>query len=296
MLFDDEPERQGVWTHFSAYERLDERFELVAVCDPEPERRERAAARRPSVRAFASLPELLDAEPLDVVSLCTPIELHAAQLEECAGRARAVVCEKPLSADLDSGMRALAACEAGGTIVAVNYYKRFEGAVQAAAGLLADGAIGELRTALALYTGPLDAVGSHAVDLLHFLAGELTVVHADGAGALATTAEGATAVLAAAGPRHDLVFEVDVIGSEGRLRILDNCERLELFRFAPSARYGGYRELEERPAPAGPPAERFLPLFLEVADTLDGTPTRLTSDGASALATQATLDRIGDGG
>ena len=100
MLFDDDPKRRRTWTHFSAYERLTDRFDLVAVCDPDagpPGRRAPRAPRRADVRA---LDDLLDAEPLDVVSLCTPIALHAEQVEACAPQVRAIVCEKPLSATL----------------------------------------------------------------------------------------------------------------------------------------------------------------------------------------------------
>jgi predicted dehydrogenase len=296
LLFDEDEKRQGVWTHFTAYERLEDRFELVAVCDIDERRRALASARRPSVRPFDSLTELLAAVPLDVVSLCTPIELHSGQVVECAGRVRAIVCEKPLSSDLESGERATAACAYAGTALAVNYYKRFAGPVQEAARLLAAGTIGAVRGASALYSGPLDAVGSHAIDLLQFLVGPLRIEHVVRVGdretAVGTFGSEGMATVATTGPRHDLVFELDLIGSEGRLRILDNCDRLELFRFAESAHYDGYRELTAQTAIESPAAEAFLPLFLEVAALLDGTRARLTSDGASALQTQLALDRI----
>ena len=95
-----------------------------------------------------------------------------------------------------------------------------------------------------------------------------------------------------AGPREDLLFEVDVVGSEGRLRILDNCARLEFAHFEESSRYGGYRELARAAAAAvDDEGEPFLLLFAELADALDGLgEAGLTSSGASALATQSILD------
>ena len=299
LLFDRDAKRQGVWTHFSAYERLADRFELVAACDPDLERRELAAARRPSLRVFESLGELVASCPVDVVSLCTPIELHARQIEECAGSVRAIVCEKPLGTDASLGERAVEACAAAGTVLAVNYYKRFEATVQAARSVLADGSLGEVQTAIGLYSGPLDAVGSHAVDLLRFLLGPLEVRTAARQGqretALLTFGRQGMAMLSATGPREDLVFELDLIGSAGRLKLLDNCARLELSRFAESARYGGYRELVPQPLDAPATVERFVPLFLEVADALDGAMDGLTSDGASALETQRLLDELARG-
>lgn len=292
MLFDDDPNRRRVWTHFSTYERLVDRYELVAVCDPDAERRRLAAARRPGVQVFATLDELLDAEQLDVVSLCTPVDAHAAQVQACAGRVRAIVCEKPLSTDLPSAEAAVGACAASGTLLAVNYYKRFEAAVRETARLIDDGALGTLRAATALYSGPLDEVGSHAIDLLQFLLGPLDVQAANGGSALLGFGDGGVAALVAAGRREDLVFELDIIGSEGRARVLDNCARLETSRFAASSNYAGYREL----VPVGTleaEAEPFLALFTELADAFAGGTTTLTADGASALGTQSLLDTIG---
>ncbi len=280
MLFDDDPGRDRTWTHFSAYERLSDRFELVAVCDPDPARRGRAEDRLQTVRAFATLDEMLDAEPLDVISICTPIPLHAQQVEACAPHARAIVCEKPLSIDARAAESAVGACAASGTLLAVNYYKRFESTVERAAELVADGSIGTVRSATALYAGPLDAVGS------------LEVSGAAGGSALLAFGDAGVAALMSTGAREDLVFEIDLVGSEGRIRILDNCERLVVSHFAPSSRYSGYRELVDATTEGSPPSEPFLSLFSELADVLAGERQGLTSDGTSALRTQAVLDAI----
>jgi predicted dehydrogenase len=292
MLFDDDPSRDRTWTHFSAYERLSDRFELVAVCDTDPARLARASDRLPAVRTFAALEEMLDSEPLDVISICTPISLHTQQVETCAPHARAIVCEKPLSIDLPAAESAVRACAASGTLLAVNYYKRFESSIRRAAHLIAEGSVGAVHSGTALYAGPFDAVGSHAVDLLDFLLGPLGVSAAVGGSALLTFGDAGVAALMSTGPREDLVFEIDVVGAEGRIRIVDNCERLEVSRFTTSTRYGGYRELAPPTNEALAPSEPFLSLFSELADVLDGEREQLTSDGASALRTQAILDAI----
>ena len=291
MLFDEDKSRRRTWTHFSSYERLADRFDLVAVCDPDSERRKTAIARRPSLRAFASLDELLDSEPVDVISICTPIDLHAEQILRCAGRVKAIICEKTISSDTVSGTEAADACNASGTLLAVNYYKRFEASVQIARRLLGDGDLGDVRSASALYSGPLDAVGSHAVDLLRFLVGSLEVASTADASVLFRMTGNSVAALLHAGPRSDLVFEVDIIGTEGRARILENCARLEVSRFAPSGRYDGYRELFDESS-FTESSEPFLLLFTEVADALDGRRDRLTSDASGALHTQRLLDTI----
>ena len=46
MMFDKDPKRKGVWTHFRAYERLEELYDLVAVCDPDVQKLQCAMERR----------------------------------------------------------------------------------------------------------------------------------------------------------------------------------------------------------------------------------------------------------
>jgi predicted dehydrogenase len=296
LLFDEDPKRRGVWTHFSAYERLARHFDLVAVCDIDPVRRKKALDRR-NVRAYESLETMLAEETLDVVSLCTPLDLHAQQILQCAGRVRAIVCEKPLSAVGKQGREAVERCEETGTVLVVNYYKRFEpGVALLRKRLLAK--LGDLRQVIGLYSGPFESVGSHMIDLLRFISGELTLRSAwrsesaaDAWCAVLQGSQGQSAVLLHTGRREDLIFELDVIGTKGRATVSENGSRLLWQRFRASERYSGYRELH----PAGvklPLGERFLPLFHEVRLALGGRRVAWTIDGRDALRTQDLLDSI----
>ncbi|MFC5186342.1 Gfo/Idh/MocA family protein [Actinomadura harenae] len=66
--------------------------EVVAVADPSPHRRAQAG-----VRAYAGLAELLAAESVDVVDVCTPPAYHR-ELSTLALRASCdVICEKPVA-------------------------------------------------------------------------------------------------------------------------------------------------------------------------------------------------------
>jgi len=297
LLFDEDKKRSGVWTHFTAYSRLSDRFKLVAVCEPDPDRRALALARFPGLRCYDNLQAMLSSEHLDVVSLCTPPELHVGQIQACAGKVKAIICEKPLGVDFAASERAVARCRETGTALGINYYKRFDGCVPHARDLLNQNVIGELHYAAALYSDPLEAVGSHALDLLWFLIGPLSlryaaVITADRHAAAFTFGREGAATVVTTGPRERLVFEIDLIGSEGRLRILDNCARLEVYQFCSSPRYSGYRELFLEPARGFQTAERFLPLFVEVAELLDGTRQQLTADGESALKIQHLIEQI----
>ncbi len=69
---------------------------LVAVCDTNAENAAELAMEY-GVKLYLSLEEMLLKEPeLDVVSICTPNGLHAAQSIKCLQALKHVVCEKPM--------------------------------------------------------------------------------------------------------------------------------------------------------------------------------------------------------
>ncbi|MCB4755551.1 MAG: Gfo/Idh/MocA family oxidoreductase [Elusimicrobia bacterium] len=299
LLFDDDKRREGVWTHFTAYERLNNRFDLVAVCELDPEKIKKALKRK-NVRAYKNLPTMLERESLDIVSLCTPPQLHAQHAMECAGKVRAIICEKPLGTDLRSCRQAVYRCRKQNTLLAVNYYKRFEGTIEyLKKQLLNKNRLGRITQALGYYSGPFEAVGSHMVDLARYLLGELEVIRAyvsskedKSFGALMKNRGRTLFHLIPTGKREDLIFEIDIVGRKGRCRVVNNCGEIQWGYFERSKRYSGYRELTVCPSPRLPKKERFLPLFSEVAGKLSGDKTPFTCDGEEALKTQELISSI----
>lgn len=75
-------------------------FQLVAVADPLPERREQARNLLPEARLYADAEELLAREEaLDFVDICTPPQDHPALALAALYRGCHVLCEKPLTLD-----------------------------------------------------------------------------------------------------------------------------------------------------------------------------------------------------
>ena len=58
LLFDEEPKRQEVgeiWTHLSAYLKLEELYEVVAAVDTDPSKFHVIKKRIPGIRCFLSI-------------------------------------------------------------------------------------------------------------------------------------------------------------------------------------------------------------------------------------------------
>ena len=71
--------------------------ELVAICDIRPER----LALYPGKRHYSSYNEMLEKENLDIVDICVPSYFHADYAEAAMKKGINVLCEKPLSLNIE---------------------------------------------------------------------------------------------------------------------------------------------------------------------------------------------------
>lgn len=120
---------------------------FVGACD----RDVRAAQRLAAGSGFATgeLDALLDQRDLHAVYVATPNHAHAAVVARVAARGIAVLCEKPLAADVTDA-RALVAA-AHGRLAGAAFDQRFHPAHQRVAELVATGELGAVTTIRIVY-------------------------------------------------------------------------------------------------------------------------------------------------
>jgi myo-inositol 2-dehydrogenase / D-chiro-inositol 1-dehydrogenase len=99
------------------------------------------------VPAADDVDELLGADDVDAVAICTSTDTHADLIVAAAEAGKAIFCEKPVSLDLAEVDRALAAVEAAGVPFQIGFNRRFDAAHAAVAATVADGRIGEPHVA-----------------------------------------------------------------------------------------------------------------------------------------------------
>lgn len=156
----------------------------------------RAAARRLGFEEWTTDWEALVASPdIDLVSIVTPNCLHAPMALAAAAAGKHVFCEKPLAVSAEEAEQMCRAATAAGVIHAVNFNYRKVPAVQFMHRLLQAGRLGPVRQFRAAYlqdwgndprlprswkfhargsgAGALTGVGSHVIDLAHYLVGPL---------------------------------------------------------------------------------------------------------------------------
>jgi myo-inositol 2-dehydrogenase/D-chiro-inositol 1-dehydrogenase len=107
----------------------------------------RDVAETLGVSAAADVEELLSASDVDAVAICTSTGTHADLIVAAAEAGKAIFCEKPVSLDLATVDRALAAVDAAGVPFQIGFNRRFDPAHAAVAAAVASGEVGEPQLA-----------------------------------------------------------------------------------------------------------------------------------------------------
>jgi predicted dehydrogenase len=246
-------------THAEVY-RGDPLAELVGVCDIVPERAEESAARW-GVLAYYSVADLLREAKPDAVSVTTGGfengSWHYEPVMECLRAGVHVLCEKPISNNIEHAREMVRTARESGRYFGINLNHRFVPPAERARRWVDEGKLGELL--LINMTMWIDnpnenspwfhlrALHPHSLDIMRYFCGDVRRVHAFANHARLPNGErrvcwsnaqvnlefenGVVGHLTGsydAAPRHNLE-RCEVMGTEGRF-VLDNCfEELTLY-------------------------------------------------------------------
>ena len=148
--------------HIPAYLAADDRFRIVGIADPTPERLElgRVAAGLTPEQVHADVADLLARDDVDALDLCTPQHLHRDVAIAAARAGKHVLCEKPIAAVPADAEAMRIAAEEAGTVLAVVANYLFFPEVVALKAIIDSGELGEIRTARVDMLGVLDLRGA----------------------------------------------------------------------------------------------------------------------------------------
>lgn len=119
------------------------RAKLVAVVDQNIELARKVARRLGDINVYASHEELLAAEALDLVSICTPDHLHLQPAVDIAAKGINLFVEKPIASTIEEGRKIVDACRASSVKLGVGYLLRFDPRYFKARELITSGKIGD---------------------------------------------------------------------------------------------------------------------------------------------------------
>lgn len=274
---------------------LHPRLRLAAVSDPDTSRVNAFVQTWSVPLRYIYYQDLLQAA-LDIVVICTPDCTHATIAQAAAqSNISLVICEKPLATVLADGEQVVAAFDRSGIPFTVNYQRRWDIRHRALAQMIRSGELGAVQHVRALYVRGLLHNGTHALDLLNWWCGKVVSVQPIGVvngysdddpsvSAILKFKNGATGLLQAIDAQKFHIFEIDVVGTRGRIQVADFGQTVRAWRVAPNPLYNGDPDLI--PQPFGDDLEPFgralYRMWDNVVDVLDGR-AALTYTGTEAL-------------
>ncbi len=182
------------------YEELPALPEIRGICTSSP-RSAQAAGEESGVHFVThQLEELLAREDIEVVVIATPNIFHREEVEKAVEAGKAVYCDKPLAMNLAEAETIAKTVDRSGVPFGMAFQYRFIPALLRAGELIGEGKLGEIFRARVAYLhsgyvdpsrpmkwrlrremsggGALADLGSHVVDLVHYLVGETEVTNA----------------------------------------------------------------------------------------------------------------------
>ena len=290
--------------------RSDDRAELTGVCDI-VEEKARSAGERLGVRWFTTVEDMLEAAKPDLCSVATGGYEYGS--DHCEPTLQAlsagchVLCEKPVSNELEPARRMVDLAREKGLCLGVDFNHRFTPAARLAKKWLAEGRLGKLLFVnMALWIGKfqeldspffhLKALNPHSVDTMRYFCGEVSrvqcfAVKAPGRNLWSTASinmEFAENVVGHLTSSYDIerghpMERCEVAGQKGRFVLEDMWREVTLYPAGNLEKtvytnpvFGGYTGFDDTFR------ERIHCFLEQVADGVD--PERVDGSGADALA------------
>lgn len=282
--FDDDPLRDRPWTHAGAYDAINDTT-IVAASDMNSEMLNTFGKRWNVSALYNDYQEMLKKENLDIVSVCTPTGSHCDIVKTAAeAHVKAIFCEKPMAMNLVECDLMIDICKKNNVILSINHTRRWDKSYCFPYELLQKGEIGEILSMVMYCPNTLAESGSHAFDLISWYGGEADWICArgdtpemckdsrsktdPGASGFISFKNGVSGYFVGSSTKDYIIFELDVIGTNGRIRIVDNGFNLEIYKSAKSKHYGEYNDLQRVETPYFEKPNRMIAAVTELVECI----------------------------
>lgn len=291
-----------VYSHARAFS-AHPKFHLVAGVDPDRQKRQ-AFTLAYGCAAYGDLETALEQHQPELVIISVPTRFHGETLQRVLRRSHAqmILCEKPVSNDLEQARGMVRVCADAGVRLYVNYMRRSDpGAIEIKRRIDA-GKLSAPVKGVAWYSKGFIHNGSHLFNLLEYWLGSFqnSVVlnsgrlwdETDPEPDVQVTFEHGTVVFLAAWEEAFSHYTVELLSPNGRLRYERGGELIEWQSVEADATFPGYTVLSAKSESIGSGMDRYqLHVAEQLAKALDGLEAQLCS-GEDALHTLEAMQHI----
>ena len=297
--FDDDPKRKMVSSHAGAYSAIDEII-LVAASEINTEKLYKCGKKWNVRSLYQDYEEMLENEHLDILSICTWNSTHLDIVKRAVEYdVKAIFCEKPIADTLNNAYKMVELCNKNNITLQIDHQRRFCKFHQAIRNFLVNGKLGRIQQVSSYYTAGVANTGSHMFDLLRFLFGDVAWVIAflsenksskeedpnfDG---VLRFKNNVFCTIHACDVNNFSIFEMDIVGEKGRLRITHSGFDLDFYEVRDSNLFSGYKELysSEPPTYVDLPREFMINGVKHLVECIENNKPSISSgeDGLRAL-------------
>lgn len=251
--FFDTPKSKNILTHAHAFTKH-KGFRLLGFIDIDQKKAQKAAAIWGG-KAFSNLEKTLNQEKVDIVVVSVPDNYHYEILKNISHfPLKLVLAEKPITKTLKEAVKISKLYQEKKIPVAVNYTRRFVPEFEKLKKNISRGIYGQYITGTGYYGKGTLNNGSHLIDLLRFLIGEIKDIEViddivdyssddPSASAILKLKNNQQFYLQNVDCRLFTIFEIDLLFEKSRVVIKDLGFNIEKYKVKESKIFKGYKDI-----------------------------------------------------
>lgn len=294
--FEEDLKREHPCTHAGVY-NFYPKTKIVSAADIDKNALNKFSKKWGVKDIYLDYNEMLRKEKINILSVCTNTSFHIkVVLDATKSGVKAVFCEKPIASSLGEADKMIEECKKNNVHLTINHTRRWDSYYNKVKEMVEIGVIGKITSIVGHYESGLMIMGTHMFDIMRFFCGDVEWVVGEtnqskylthdptGSGYLHFKNGVKGYVVGHTGKNYS-IFEIDIVGTGGRIRISNNGKKIELWKPRESKYYSDYIELVQENVNLGERNNMMVKAVEDVVRSLEkNKETKCTGDdGRAAL-------------
>lgn len=235
-------------------------FKIVGLVDSDLHKLQQIRDKTGIQNIFTSLEQVPRDLRIDVATVATSTSARVDIIRDLATRCSFIFCEKPVALNLTEARLIQQIVHDKKTSVLINYSRRWNQKLREVFARLQSGEFGEIQKINTIYSKGFINNGSHQIDLLHMLGCQVQATRATSKPLndsffeptfcfelqlIGPQGEEVTSTHTATNYHHYTTFELDLLLTEGRIKLNNSTDHIEIYKPYSDEKYIDYKFLRK---------------------------------------------------